>query len=65
MTVQVLYKNKAKLTSTSAITLFTEEKFQIKNLGRFLPKNSALYADKVLKNKNGINNINNINNFFF
>ena len=51
MTVQVLYKNKAKLTSTGAITLFTEEKFQIKNLGRFLPKNSALYADKILKNK--------------
>ena len=51
MTVQVLYKNKAKLTSTGAITLFTEEKFQIKNLDRFLPKNSALYADKILKNK--------------
>ena len=51
MTVQVLYKNKAKLTSTGVITLFTEEKFEIKNLGRFLPKNSALYADKILKNK--------------
>ena len=46
MTVQVLYKNKAKLTSSGAITLFTEEKFQIKNLDRFLPKNSALYAEE-------------------
>ena len=51
MTVQVLYKNKAKLTSTGAIILFTEEKFQIKNLRSYFSKIETSYVEKISKNK--------------
>ncbi len=51
MTVQVLYKNNAKSANTGVITLFTEEKFQIKNKGTFLSKNEVSYVEKILKTK--------------
>ena len=51
MTVQVLYKNKAKSTNTGVIALFTEDKFQINNLETFLLKNEAAYVKKLLKNR--------------
>ncbi len=51
MTVQVVYKNKAKSGSTGAIVLFADEKFQIKNANNFLSKNEAFYLERVLKGK--------------
>ena len=51
MTVQVLYKNKAKSSNSGVIALFTEDKFQIKNTGSFLSKNETSYVEKILKNK--------------
>ena len=51
MTVQVLYKNKAKSSNLGVIALFAEDKFQIKNTGSFLSKNEISYVEKILKNK--------------
>ncbi len=51
MSVQVLYKNKAKSGNLRAIAIFADEKFQIKNVGTFLSKNEASYVQKILKNK--------------
>ena len=51
MTVQVLYKNKAKSSNSGVIALFAEDKFQIKNTGSFLSKNEISYVEKILKNK--------------
>ena len=51
MTVQVIYKNKAKLTNLDVITLFVEDKFQIKNAKSFLSKNENSYVEKILKSK--------------
>ena len=51
MTVQVIYKNKAKLTNLGVITLFVEDKFQIKNAKSFLSKNENSYVEKILKSK--------------
>ena len=51
MTVQVLYKNKAKSSNSGVFALFTEDKFQIKNLKGFLSKKETSYIDKILKNK--------------
>ena len=51
MTVQVLYKNKAKSSNLGVIALFAEDKFQIKNTGSFLSKNEISYTEKILKNK--------------
>ena len=51
MTVQVIYKNKAKLTNLDVITLFVEDKFQIKNAKSFLTKNENSYVEKILKSK--------------
>ena len=52
MSVQVFYKNKAKLSSPGVIALFGNEKFQIKNLKSSFSKSEALYIEKILKNKN-------------
>ena len=49
MTVQVLYKNKAKSSNSGVIALFAEDKFQIKNTGSFLSKNEISYTEKILK----------------
>ena len=51
MSVQVVYKNKLKSSNSGAIVLFTEDKFQIKNLKGFLSKKETSYIDKILKNK--------------
>ena len=51
MTVQVLYKNKAKTSNLGVIALFVEDKFQIKNASSFLSKNEFSYVEKILKNK--------------
>ncbi len=51
MTVQVLYKNKAKSSNSGVITLFVEDKFQIKNTVGFLSKNEKSYVQKILINK--------------
>ncbi len=51
MTVQVIYKNKVKLTNLDVITLFVEDKFQIKNAKSFLSKNENSYVEKILKSK--------------
>ncbi len=51
MTVQVLYKNKAKLSNLGVITMFAEDKFQIKNAKSFLTKNENSYVEKILKSK--------------
>ncbi len=52
MSVQVFYKNKAKLSSPGVIALFGNDKFQIKNLKSSFSKSEALYIEKILKNKN-------------
>ena len=54
MTVQVNYTNKAKSRDLSVITLFSDEKFQIKNISDFFSKNEASYCEKILKNKKDI-----------
>ena len=48
MSVQVIYKNKAKLSGLGVIALFGDEKFQIKNLGVSFPKKEASYIEKIL-----------------
>ena len=51
MTVQVNYTNRDKSRDPHVIALFTEDKFQIKNIGNFLSKNETSYVEKILKNK--------------
>ena len=51
MTIQITYKNNVKLSKQGVITLFTEDKFQIKNIVNFLSKNETSYVEKILKNK--------------
>ena len=51
MSVQVIYINKAKSTSSEVIALFADEKFQIKNLSASFSKNEFSYIEKILKNK--------------
>ncbi len=51
MTVQVNYINKAKSSDLSVITLFTEEKFQIKNISNYFSKDEVYYFERILKNK--------------
>ena len=50
MSVQVFYKNKAKLSGPGVIALFGNEKFQIKNLKSSFSKSEASYIEKILKN---------------
>ena len=54
MTVQVLYKNKAKSSNTDVTVLFTEDKFHLKNAKRFLSMKDTLFVEKILKNKKNI-----------
>ena len=54
MTVQVLYKNKAKSSNTDVTVLFTEDKFHLKNAKRFLSMKDSLFVEKILKNKKNI-----------
>ena len=51
MSVQVVYKNKAKPSNPGVIALFADEKFRIKNTNGFLSKNEISYIEKTLKNK--------------
>ena len=51
MTVQVVYKNKAKSSNSGVIALFADEKFQIKNRGDFLSNNEFSYIEKISKSK--------------
>ncbi len=51
MTIKFTYKNKAKSSNLEAIVLFTDEKFQTKNLENFISKNEATYVEKALKNR--------------
>ncbi len=55
MSVQVFYKNKAKLSSPGVTALFGNEKFQIKNLKSSFSKSEASYIEKILKNKSKTN----------
>ena len=52
MSVQVIYKNKAKMSGLGAIALFGNEKFQIQNLRSYFSKIEASYVEKISKNKN-------------
>ena len=52
MTVQVVLKNKAKSSNPGVFVLFTEDKFEIKNIGIFLSKNEKSFVAKILKNRN-------------
>ncbi len=56
MTVQVVYKNKAKSSNSGVIALFVDEKFQIKNRGGFLSNSEILYIEKIAKNKKNTKN---------
>ena len=51
MTIQVVYKNKAKSSNQGVIALFANEKFEIKNTSGFLSKNETSSFEKILKNK--------------
>ena len=51
MSVQVVYKNKAKSSNLGVIALFADEKFRIKNTNGFLSRNETSYIEKILKNK--------------
>ena len=51
MSIQVVYKNKAKSSNSGVIALFTEDKFQIKNTKNFLSKDENSYVEKIIKNK--------------
>jgi len=51
MSVQVVYKNKAKSGNLGVIALFADEKFRIKNTNGFLSRNETSYIEKILKNK--------------
>ena len=52
MSVQVIYKNKAKLSDLGVIALFGNEKFQVQNLRSSFSKIETSYIEKILKNKN-------------
>ena len=52
MSVQVVYKNKAKTSHLGEIVLFSDEKFQIKNGKNIFSKAQIAYIEKILKNKN-------------
>ena len=51
MSVQVVYKNKAKSSNLGVIALFADEKFRIKNTNSFLSRNETSYIERILKNK--------------
>ena len=51
MSVQVVYKNKAKTKDLGDIALFSDEKFQIKNGKSIFSKAQIAYIEKILKNK--------------
>ena len=51
MSVQVVYKNKAKSSNLGVIALFADEKFRIKNTNGFFSKNETSYIERTLKNK--------------
>jgi len=51
MSVQVIYINKAKSSSSGVFALFGDDKFQIKNLSAYFSKNETSYIEKILKNK--------------
>ena len=54
MSVQVVYKNKAKTSDIVDIVLFSDEKFQIKNGKSIFSKAQIAYIEKILKNKKNI-----------
>ncbi len=51
MSVQVVYKNKAKTSDLRDIVLFSDENFQIKNGKNMFSKFQISYIEKILKNK--------------
>ena len=51
MSVQVVYKNKAKSSNLREIVLFSDDKFQIKNGKNIFSKAQVIYIEKLLKNK--------------
>ncbi len=51
MSVQVIYKNKTKLSGSGVTALFGDDRFQIKNLSAYFSKNETSYIEKILKNK--------------
>jgi len=51
MSVQVIYINKAKSSSSGVFALFGDDKFQVKNLSAYFSKNETSYIEKILKNK--------------
>ena len=51
MSVQVVYKNKAKSGNQGAIVVFANEKFQIKSTSGFFSKNETSSIERILKNK--------------
>ena len=51
MSVQVVYKNKAKSGNLGVIALFADEKFRIKNTNGFLSRNEISYIEKLSNNK--------------
>ena len=51
MTIQVVYKNKAKSGNQDVIAVFADEKFQIKNINDFFSKNETSSLEIILKNK--------------
>ena len=51
MTIQVVYKNKAKSGNQDVIAVFANEKFQIKNTSGFFSKNETSSLERILKNK--------------
>jgi len=51
MTIQVVYKNKAKSSNLGVIALFANEKFEIKNTSGFLSKNETSSLERIVKNK--------------
>ena len=52
MSVQVIYKNKAKSSDLGVIALFGNEKFQVQNLRSSFSKIETSYIEKISKNKN-------------
>ena len=50
MSVQVIYKNKAKLSDLGVIALFGNEKFQVQNLRSSFSKIETSYIEKISKN---------------
>ena len=51
MTIQVVYKNKAKSSNQDVIAVFANENFEIKNARGLLSKNETSSLEKILKNK--------------